>query len=391
MTAVIILSVLSVPIVWLLIAPSKKNRVHVPSIFEVEDEPEQVPIYENFRRVQQTLSRKSKTIEDQIREIGLGKQELAIGNLLLAVGNKHLEVKSDIISLDEKALDTTKREIEALMRWNNAELKERSANLMLSEADLRAKQNELNKSLGLLELKEGEIKLKESGLELKGVQNEIAHRLNLLDIGDKRLELKGKEIDLGALLNKVKNETDLLSIFKKELDSQQREIGLDKREVLLERFHNKNLVELGEIALGKKEIELGKKELEHLYRLKAFQLETTMQKIKHMYTDLYLERKAYKNEQKEGMLKLYHQELKNLDQHIRQMYEVRMNWLRIEERENKVSYREDRLQLKDLYERTMNQLENLRLQKFENQLLIREREVEKKNSVLGFVGKSWLR
>lgn len=354
MTKVIIIATILLLIVWMTRKPSKPNQELFPPVPPVQKEPEQVPIYENYRRVQQTLSRKSKVIEDQIREIGLGKQELAIGNLLLAIGNKHLEVKSDIIAADEKALDTTKREIEALMRWNAAELKEKAANLLLSEADLQAKANELTKNLGLLELKEGEIKL-------KGLQNEIMHRLNLLDIGDKRLDLKSKEIDL------------------------------DKREVLLERFHNKNLEELGAIALGKKEIELGKQELEHLYKVKSFQLEVTLQNIKHMFTDLYLERKAFRNEQKESMLKLYQQELSNLDKYIRQMYEVRMNWLRIQEQQNNISYQKNRLELQNLYDKTMSKLEMLRLQKWDSQLALRENEVAMKNLALNFIGKSWLR
>lgn len=354
MTGIIILTIIAAPIFYLLVTPSTKRQTELPPDFDVGYEPEKIPIYTEFRRVQQALSRKSRVVEDQIREIGLGKQELAIGNLLLAIGNKHLEVKSDIIAADEKALDTTKREMEALMRWNEAELKEKATSLLLTRNDLQAMENEVSKKFGLLELKEGELKLLGKGLDLDKQSNDIENRLALLEIDRK-------------------------------------DLGLVKKEILLERFHNKNLEELASIALGKRELQLGQSELEHLYKVRSFQLETTIQNIKHMHTDLQLERKAWKNEQKEVKLNLYRQELNNLDKYIRQMYDVKMNWLRIQERENNISYKEDKLALQDLYNNTMTKLDSLRLQKWENGLIMREDEVARKNLTLSSLAKSWLK
>jgi len=94
-----------------------------------------------------------------------------------------------------------------------------------------------------------------------------------------------------------------------------------------------------------------------------------MQELKSHFNNLQFEKKSWSLQQREENMKTYHTELRRLDTHIRQMYSVKSEWLKIQARENKLDTREQRIQLDNLFRDTQSKIKELRLTRWENNMI----------------------
>ena len=240
-------------------------------------------------------------------------------------------------------------------------LQEQGVSLSLKEVELVDLANQIahEQRIGQLDRRELLIEIEGQKIELKDLISDIQHRENLMDLKDKEISLDGKKIELQQLFNDILNEGKKVELDKKEL-------GVLRNEMILE------------------------------YSKNAFELEKTAQGIRVMIANFQLDKKAWSIQKKEDNLKLYGEKLRLLEDHIRQMYEVRMKWLDIQARDNNLTNREEKLalnqeklKLQGLYESTQVKLRQLQLDRKEVNLIWDRRSLDNKWDRLKEIENMW--
>lgn len=336
---------------WLIATPNTN-----PFSIEIPPEKEELNFPQRLRRIQQALLRKENDLFSWEGELGHQSQKLSIGVDLLQLGEKDLAVNNNILkqrenelelSFREKNLDLKEREIDVKFNYNLLEISKQEFSL-----DKKEQENLNEQETRLLDLREISLNQEEKRLDLKDKEGEIAENKRMLSIFEQYLKLQDEKLNIKDYDNEVK--------------------------------HRDRMVKLGE-----KELKIGFKELEHAYNVKSFQLETILQNIRHQFKDLELEKKSFSLFKERQNLDLYKQRLQDLQTHINNMYVVKMEWLKLEAKENNLENREEQLRLRTLFDDTQRKISDLAITRREINHHWDKRALEHKTQVLKFIGKNW--
>ncbi len=281
-----------------------------------------------------------------------------------------LDLKSEKVSLEELAVVLSKRE-------NNAELREGKISLAEQMLNLMADKNVVEEGKRMLQYGNEELKLKNLNSEISNGKTllELLAEKNALNEGKRMLQYGNEELKLKDTLSDINTGKESLDLMMKQLkvSDQESRVEAGKRE----------------IEFGKRELSFGAEKLEHTQRVIAFKVQTSMQELKNQFNNLQFEKKSCSLQQREEKMKMYHTELRQLDTHIRQMYSVKSEWLKIQARENKLDTREQRIQLDSLYRDTQSKIKELRLTRWENNMIWDKKEMERRWNIMNYLEEWW--
>jgi len=332
-------------------APRKRQkRISNPPVIVPVDSPEQIPFPRRLRRAQQALIRQEKAIGEKLKDVSHQRNELAIGNLLLELGEKHLTIQDEglVLKTQEKAFELIRQKAvfyneQQLTHIENARKSVEMDRVAFLNDQERAR-NQIRSEL--LDVQKEHLAVNQAGLD--NVLGEIKNRQD-------QLELKDREIDLHI-------KDGLATLRHKEVDL--RKMNLMNIQGAID---NK----IGQLSNQEQRVKLA-------YLTAQEGLKSVLRDIVNQQKKLELMRFENKLDNRKEHLDLYHYRLQSWEQHINQMYQVRLENLKIEARTNQLDYREQELKLNRKYNDTMDQIEKLKLNRWENDLVVREKELELK-------------
>jgi len=246
--------------------------------------------------------------------------------------------------------------------------------------------------------KEREISLTEKGISLSQQEVELVDLANQITNERKQVELEHKEILIEIEGQKVELK-DLISFIQHRenlLVLQEKEIQLNGQKVELQDLFNNILHEGKKVDLSKRELKLEKTALEQEYNKYAFEMQKATQALRYLIMDFNLEKKSWDLQVREQKLSLYHSELSLLEAKISDMYQIKMEWLRIQEKDNTLLNREQRLQinqeqlrLQNIHDATVSKLRQLDIKRDEIELLWDRKALEDRWRRLKEIESSW--
>lgn len=312
---------------------------HRENILDIE----QRDIVLNGKRVE--LKELVADITYQSKMVNVGRAEVALGKQEILVEGKRVELQRIVNSIEHRENLMVLEQKDIMINGKRVELNE-----LLSEIIFQGKMVKVDKAL--VELGKQEILIDGKRVEMRQVLNQIEHRENLLELEQKDIQLNGKRVELKELLAEV--------IYQGKM-----------------------------VKVGKAELALGWKELKHAYNLKVFELQKTLHHIKTQMEQLRLAKVSFKLQQQEEVMKLYAQKLSLTEQHIRQMYAIRMAWLKIQNKENHLDYREQREKVQTLFNDTQSKIRELHLTRWENDLIWDKKEMERRWGIINYIEDMW--
>lgn len=353
-----------------------RKRVTIPHhTTHIEKSPEKVSVQQKFRRIQQSLARQRFRVSQNMREMANQSQVMDVSSQLLDVRSQHIALQNAMIGLNQK-------EIDILTAQNEVEFTKRESSLALS-----SKLHDLRVVADKLELSKAQVQIDNQNVHLERSKNDVLKTQHFNQLNWKKIELE----KLG-----LKNIEDLLSNKEKSIDitKQRVEVFRDKslNKIEVESINNKrdalkNLYK----GLENKEasIRLAKRDLEISFResSEVFKMLLNRVLVESWKLNLQKRENTLSNEQEKLLLK--ETRVKHLEKHVSEMYKIKSEWLRIENKNNHLAFREQKLQLDDQYVKTTHILEQLRLYRYENNLLNRESKLELKQ-LISTLQKSWL-
>lgn len=306
----------------------------------------------------------------------------------------------------------------------------RSLELKIVEVEQLYKEKSFDQREKGLALGQISIDLQGKALEIEAqkqevIKEQLVAQTKKQEVTQERLNLGSDKLQIEA--GKVGLEAQRLDIVKEQLHSQSKKqevqqerlnlgndklqiaagkVSLDKKSVGLEAQRlgivNERL-KLGADRLGLKEQflqlmaegqKLSAREANLGYRIKEFNLHMQQQ-----FINLSSDRLTLQEQQAAFRLDVKHQnnvltirkfKLDLLEQSIKDNYHVRMEWLKIQSRENRLDYQDQRRELRVLYDETTRKLGEIRLGKWANELYIKDADVKLQRRQLEFLRKQWL-
>lgn len=218
--------------------------------------------------------------------------------------------------------------------------------------------------------------------QLRREQQVLKRTQFLLDEQNRHQAYKGLELAIG---------NQIVNLGAKEVLTEQKIVELDAKGNDLEKRENLILFGKRENELTKKELELLKEKLNHDFEVRKQELEifTTKLKMLHQALAFQLEKQQWKIEKANDELKLYEQKLNATEVHIQRMYTIKMEWLKLQAKENKLDNEKDILRIKTLYDETQSKIRELHLTRKENKLIMDQRELEKRWELINYIEEVW--
>lgn len=250
-------------------------------------------------------------------------------------------------------------------------------------------ENKLAHATQLFELDVKNLEVKNSIHDLNQLGLSLQDRENTLKSGLRQLENEKKELRIDKKTHKVEKNKDRLESEKKLLKLMQLSLSQKAKENSLQEQQNKVSHGARMNQIRGEELNAKEKELLRLYNVKSFQLETILQKILHQFKDLELEKKQFSFFKERSNLDTYHVQLKNMQQHIDQMFKVKNEWLKIHRKEDNIRYKEEQLKLRQTYDSTQNKIKQLGIEREEINQHWDRRELDFRRRTLKFIGKNW--
>ena len=281
----------------------------------------------------------------QTKMVNIGKAEITLGKQEILIEGRRVELQQIVNSIENRENLMVLEQKDIMLNGKKVEL-----NQLLSEIIFQSKMVRVDKAV--IELGKQEILIDGKRVELRQILNQIEHRENLLELEQKDIQLNGKRIELKELLAEV--------IYQGKM-----------------------------VKVGKAELALGWKELKHAYNLKVFELQKTLHHIKNQMEQLRLAKVSFKLQQQQEAMKLYAQKLALTEQHIRQMYAIRMAWLKIQNQENHLDYRDQRSKLQTLFNETQSKIKELHLTRWENDMIWDKKEMERRWGIINYIEDMW--
>ena len=118
-------------------------------------------------------------------------------------------------------------------------------------------------------------------------------------------------------------------------------------------------------------------------------LQKNLQQIRYQMEQMRLTKISFKLQQQQESTKLYSQKLVQMEQHLRQMYAIRMEWLKIRNRENQLVYREQHSKVQNLFKETQSKIRELHLTRRENVMTWDKKELERRWNILKYIEDVW--
>ncbi len=401
----------------------KDNQVQA----EITPEKERVSLPRQFRRIQQSLSRQRNVIIDNMKEMHHQGQVLDIASQMVRINDQQNILQDAMIDLKHKDLEITSKgiEIDLISRENLLTINEARNKLEFETIDsIRLKaENDIQGSLLNLKDKQLDLKvyeidlngkmidLRDAEIDLKAHENRIDFKSQIQNIKEKEFgviqqsaevandrirnelsfkeqvnRLNEQEVELKKLgLNNIKGELvnagTSIDLKKKEVDLTIKDglATLKDRELENKKGSINNLI--GKLDNKEKSVNLAEKNLALSYARLSENFRVLLNNILLESRSLKLDRRDNALRSKQELLDLREYRLGNLSRYIDQMYEVKSNWLRIESKDNELQYREQQLRLDNKYHQTQQDLERLRLYRYENNIVHREQKLELQNLI----------
>ena len=379
---------------------------------EISIEEEEVSSAKHNRRVWEIMKRQKQQLQDWERELNYRDRETSIEEKLVQLGKT-------LITIGDQRLDLREMLLQITHQKNLNEIWEKGLMVKEQKIELKDLLSELNHRENMVILKQQEVLIDGKHIHAKQLLNQVERRENLLELEQKDIVLNGKRVELKELFADILFQSKMVQVGKAENALEKREITIDGKRVELKELlnqveHRGNLQELQHknieldgkrvelrdllseinyqgkmVKIGKAELALGWKELTHAYNLKAFELQKTLHHVKTLNEQLRLSRIAFKVQKQEEAMKLYAQKLALTEQHIRQMYAIRSEWLKVQAKENNLGYREQKLQLQSLYNDTQSKIRELHLTRWENEMIWDKKELERRAAIINYIEDVW--
>lgn len=328
---------------------------------------------QDIQEVALALMGKDNELNRKAGLLDLKSERVAIEELSVAFSKRE-----GIVEISEQKLGLHKFDIELTQRENNAGLKEGKISLAKEMLNLIAEKNVLNEGKRMLQYGNEELKLNTISSDISNNKTvlELLAEKNVLNEGKRMLQYGNEELKLKETLSDINSGKSSLELMLKQLtiSDQESRVEAGKRE----------------IEFGKRELSIGREKLEHTQSVIVFKMQTSIQELKNQFNSLQFDKRSWSLQQREEKMKMYHTELRQLDTHIRQMYSVKSEWLKIQARENKLDTREQRIQLDSLFKDTQSKLKELRLTRWENNMIWDKKELDQKWEVMNYVEDLWL-
>ncbi len=255
--------------------------------------------------------------------------------------------------------------------------------LLQQQAERQAfEQMQMDVSQRMIELGNQGVEIDRKNVELQALLNQIEAQRNLVAVEKKEIQIDGKVVELKELILDLQHRENLIALKDKEFILEGKR--LDLKELLVKVIYESNLVEI-----GKKGLAMAHKELQHAYKVKDLELRETMLSIKNQFENLKLDKKLWKIEQEGDKLVLYRRRLEDMRTNIRQLYAVKMEWLRVREKENQIDVKEERVRLQQTYNETSLKLRQLQLTQRAFDLKKNEQELDKRWKIIQYIEDHW--
>ena len=380
--------------------------------FQEEEPQEEITPAKHNRRVQQILKRERKKLQDWEIELNYRNRETTIDEKLVLLGRTEVRIGEQRVELQQMLLQITQQN-------NLIELRNEGLLIAGQKIELRELLSDLKQRENMVVLQRQEILIDGKKVEARQLLNQIEHRENLIALEQKDIVLNGKRVELKELLADVIYQAKMVSVGKAEIELGKREIQIDGKRVELKELmvqiqNEKNLAELRHkeitldgkrvelkdllseivhqgkmVKVGKAELALGWKELKHAYNLKVFELQKNLHHIRDQMEQLRLAKISFRLDQQQEAMKLYAQKLSQTEQHIRQMYAIRLEWLKIQNKENQLDYREQRTKVQNLFNETQSKIRELHLTRWENEMIWDKKEMKRRWNTINYIEEMW--
>lgn len=182
-------------------------------------------------------------------------------------------------------------------------------------------------------------------------QKEMAFgRIAINALGD---QLTAKDDRLKVLEESVKLKSDEIQIEKREAKA---EIMEDKLKVMGDALN----VERSKIELSAEQNKLILEKIKVAHEANRNTLDSILNKIQHAYQNMVHAKNDLELSKKNALVEIYAKELLYYETTINASYRLQMQDLRLRERENSVSYREKKVKLENLFQKTIHSLDTLK-------------------------------
>jgi len=223
------------------------------------------------------------------------------------------------------------------------------------EEQLKEKERDITLDSRELDLKKVEVSQHFTNLSYEHRERGLALGLKEMDLREHGLALSKQEITLHAR--------------KLSQDLQDRKLELKKQIIQQQAVENSQRLEKKAIGLQKQLLGFQSMQIEFQKKKASFEIGT----------------KA-----KSEMMAVEKSKLLLLQSSVKQMYQTKSEWLRIQSRQNGLDHSAKQQQLKSLFQDTNSKIRALRLTRWENNLNWSQKETDRKWGIMKFVEENWL-
>ena len=190
--------------------------------------------------------------------------------------------------------------------------------------------------------------LKQSQMDHYYDRRELNIDHKIVGANEAKVAARDAILDIRSASQDLRDDDFKLDVRDAELDDKERKIDLANDQARLD--------------LEKKELEVKKEAIKVLAATLLVKLQKEMDTIIYYSNMLKVQKADLENQRYSNHLHNWEERLNNYEKHIRETYQLMSKELDLQEREGRVRLESKRLGLQNLFDRTMNSIERLRIQ-----------------------------
>lgn len=251
-----------------------------------------------------------------------------------------------------------------------------------------------------LENKQQKLELTEQEMEVNSLHRELDQKKVDVEQFFKERGFALKEEELKNIARSLDNKKEAIQIEELSLIQKRKEIELIGTEIIQE--HKKKEIELAGKEIGQvlqeKMLDIRAKEIQLEEQMGLHRIAEAAQQLQNQILDFREQKLTFREKKasvlwgikvKNDLLSIRLAKIDLLEKRVNQMYAIKSQWLKIEARQNQQDYRQQQQLLKGLFDQTIAKIRELKLTRWENDLIWDQKEVDRKWKIMEFIEEKW--